>query len=135
MKRRQPKLSLVGQAPEDVFADIDRLRDELKTTLYRRPRLTETFARIPHDKALELYRHRLSSAAWAVLIELDRIILKGRGQNPVRFWSPRLRKAGIKRSARARALRELEAVGVILVRWKAKGLSPWVFHTWYPKRT
>jgi hypothetical protein len=134
MKRRQPKLHLVGQAPEDVFADIDRLRDELKTTLYRRPRLTETFARIPHDKALELYRHRLSSAAWAALIELDHIILKGRGQNPVRFWSPRLRRAGIGRYVRMRALRQLEAAGVVIVRRKSKGLSPWVFHTWYPKR-
>jgi hypothetical protein len=130
--KRQPKLHLIGQAPADIFADLDELRDELRTS-GRRGRTTETFARVPHDKALALYRHGLSAAAWAILIELDRIILKGRGQNPVRFWSPRLRAVGIKCSVRARALRQLEATGVIIVRRKARGLSPWIFHTWYPK--
>jgi hypothetical protein len=128
---RRPKLHLIGQAPADIFADLDQLRDDLKPALQRRPRSQETFARIPHDKALAL---KISGTAWKVLVELDRIILKGRGQNPVRFWSPRLRKAGITTHKRAYALRQLEAAGVIIVRRKSKGLSPWVFHTWYPKQ-
>jgi hypothetical protein len=135
MKRRRPKLQLVGQDPTDIFADLEQLRDDLRTPGLRRARSKETFARIPHDKALALCEHKLSYAAWAVLIELDRIILKGRGQNPVRMWSPRLRAVGIGRYVRMRALRELEAAGVIIVRRKAKGLSPWVFHTWYPKQS
>jgi hypothetical protein len=130
MKKR-PKLHLVGQDPADIFADLDRLRDDFRTPGQRRARSKETFARIPHDKALKL---RVSGTAWSVLIELDRIILKGRGQNPVRFWSPRLRAAGITTHKRAYALRQLEAAGVIIVRRKSKGLSPWIFHTWYPKQ-
>jgi hypothetical protein len=90
MKRR-PRLYPVGQDPSDVFSDIEKLRTDLAAPL-RRQRAVETFARIPHDRALELYRHKLSGTAWLVLIELDRILLKARGKNPVRFWSPRLRK-------------------------------------------
>jgi hypothetical protein len=130
MKRRS-KLHLVGQSLADIFDDLEQLRDDFKTPQRRRPRSQETFARIPHDKALAL---KISGTAWKVLVELDRIILKGRGQNPVRFWSPRLRKAGINKQLRARALRQLEAAGVIIMRRKSKGLSPWVFHTWYPKQ-
>jgi hypothetical protein len=65
------------------------------------------------------------------MFELDRAILKAGGQNPVRLWSGRLHAAGLKHQTRARALRELERVGVILVKRLGKGRGPWVFHTWY----
>jgi hypothetical protein len=133
MKRR-PKLHLVGQEPADIFQDLEQLRDDLRTPLQRRPRTSETFARIPHDKALGLYRRKLSRHGWAILFELDRAILKGGGQNPVQLWSGRLRAAGLNQHTRARALRELERTEVILVKRLGKGRSPWVFHTWYPKR-
>jgi DNA-binding MarR family transcriptional regulator len=131
MKRRRPKLYVVGQDPGDVFNDLGKLRTDLAAPL-RRQRTNETFARIPHDRGLELYRHRLSGTAWAVLIELDRLILKASGRNPVRFWSPRLREIGITQHTRTRALRQLEAAGVIKVEQRGKGLSPWVLHLWYP---
>jgi hypothetical protein len=130
-KRRRPRLHLVGQEPTNIFEDLDQLRDDLHRPGQRRQRIPETFARIPHDKALRL---KISGTAWKVLIELDRIILKGRGQNPVRFWSPRLRALGIRGNYRTRILRQLEAAGVIIVRWTKAGHSPWVFHTWYPKQ-
>jgi hypothetical protein len=130
MKRR-PRLHLVGQDPGDVFNDLAKLRTDLAAPL-RRQRIVETFARIPHDKALELYRQKINKAAWLVLIELDRLVLKARGKNPVRFWSPRLRAVGIAKQARTRALRQLEAAGVIRVEQRGKGLSPWVTHLWYP---
>ena len=132
MKRR-PKLHLVGQEPVDIFKDLDQLRADLTTPGQQRKRATETFARIPHDKALGLYRHKLSRHGWAILFELDRAILKAGGQNPVRLWSGRLRAAGLNYQPRARALRELERAEVILVKRLGKGRSPWVFHTWYPK--
>ena len=55
---RRPKLRLVGTAdPNDVFDDLAALRQEQQAPgSQRRARLTETFARIPHDKALALYR-------------------------------------------------------------------------------
>jgi len=115
MKKRRAKLYLVGQDPADIFDDIDKLKSDLASPPTRRERTTEGFARIPYDKALALYEHHLSSAAWTVLIELDRLVLKRRGQNPVRFDSGRLNKVGIKTSRRARALCELVAAGAIRV--------------------
>jgi hypothetical protein len=96
--KRLPKLRLVGKGgdPTDVFDDLDRLRVDFAAPL-RRSRAVETFARIPHDRALELWRRRIGSPAWMVLIELDRLVLTQRGKNPVRFWSPRLRSAGLNR--------------------------------------
>jgi hypothetical protein len=133
MKRRRPKLYLVGQDPADVFDDLDQLRSDLKSPPQRRPKATETFARIPHDKALELHRrYKLGGPAWILLFELDRLILKHRGQNPVRLESNRLRAAGIYQHTRARALRRLEAAGVVRLERRKHGLAPWVMHLWYP---
>jgi hypothetical protein len=62
------------------------------------------------------------------------MVLAQRGKNPVRFWSPRLRAAGLVRGVRTRALRQLAAAGVIEVEWGKIGLSPLVRHLWYPRR-
>jgi hypothetical protein len=94
MKKR-PKLYLIGQNPADVFDDLDKLREDIAAPSSHRGRVTETFARIPHDKGLALHRHKLSSAAWVLLIELDRMILKHRGQNPVKLVSARLERIPI----------------------------------------
>jgi hypothetical protein len=82
---RRPKLRLVGTAsPTDVFDDLTVLRQEQQVPgSRRRPRLTETFARIPHDRALALYR-QIGGTVWVLLFELDRLILKARGRNPVK---------------------------------------------------
>jgi hypothetical protein len=131
--RRRPRLHLVGQSPTDVFNDLDKLRAEMGAPL-RRARTAETFARIPHDRALKLNWRKISGTAWLVLIELDRLILKAGGRNPVRFWSPRLRAAGVTQWKRLRALRQLEGAGVIEIEQRGKGLSPMVTHLWYPRR-
>jgi hypothetical protein len=135
MAKRRSKLHLVGQDPADVFDDLDQLRADLMSPPQRRQRATETFARIPHDKALALYRHRLSGAAWVLLIEIDRLILKAGQRNPVPLSSRRLRAIGLTGGHRKRALRRLETTGVILIKRRGHGHSPWVFHTWYPKRS
>src|SRR5262245_14926075 len=101
MKRR-PKLYLVGQDPTDIFQDLDQLRADLTSPRQRRQRITETFARIPHDKGLAL---KVSGTAWRVLIELDRLILKAGGQNPIPLSSKRLRAAGLNHYRRTLALR------------------------------
>jgi hypothetical protein len=100
----------------------------------RRVRETETFARVLHDRALELYRHRINGAAWVVLIELDRMILAQRGKNPVLFWSPRLQDLKLIDHTRERALRQLEAAGVVKIERRGKGLAPQVTHLWHPLR-
>jgi hypothetical protein len=156
--KKRPKLRLVGKGEgEDgsgydgasVFDNLDQLRADMasadamrpvtgpgssgKQPLSLRRRETETFARIPHDRALKLH-HRLSGSAWVALIELDRMILAGRGGNPVLFWSPRLRAAGLTGRSRARVLRQLEAAGVVEVEWRRRGLAPLVRHLWFPRQ-
>jgi hypothetical protein len=134
MRRRRLRL-VSSRDPTDIFDDLDRLRQEQRDGLivrYKRQRSIETFARIPHDRALELYRHQITGAAWVVLIELDRLILKRRGQNPVRLISSRLTAAGVSHHTRRRALRQLEAAGAIKLQYRGEGLAPWVAHLWYP---
>jgi hypothetical protein len=147
--RKRPRLRLVSEGEGDatsIFDDVDKLRDAFEAPSprssaqpegplrSRRPREVETFARIPHDRAMELYRRRIGDAAWAALIELDRMILAQRGKNPVCFWSPRLRDAGLTKHTRKRALQRLEAAGVVTVEQRGRGLGPLVTHLWYPLR-
>jgi hypothetical protein len=97
----------------------------------RRSRAAETFARIPHEKARELFRHRISTKAWLLLIELDRLILKGHGGNPVKLTSEALRGSGLSRWQRDRALSQLAGAGVIAVE-RGSGRCSLVTHLWYP---
>jgi hypothetical protein len=131
MKKR-PRLHLVGEDPADVFDDLDKLREQFATPGPRK-RSGGTFARIPHDQGLALYQ-KVGGAPWALLIELDRLVLKGGGRNPVHLWSPRLRKIGITDHTRTRALRQLELAGVIKVEKGRKGSGPRVTHLWYPRQ-
>ena len=108
MQRR--RLRLVSSTdPAAIFDELDQLRHEQhdgSIVRHKRQRGVETFARIPHDRALELYRHKIIGTAWVVLIELDRLILKRRGQNPVLLISSRLTAAGVSYHTRRRALRQ-----------------------------
>jgi hypothetical protein len=135
MPRRRSHLRLIGSDPAEIFNDLDQLRQDQRAPPRRRPRSAETFARIPHDKALQLYRQKISPAGWLVLIELDRTIPKARGRNPVLLWSPRLRAAGLNSQSRMRALLQLERAGHISVERRGRGLSPWVTHNWFERRT
>ena len=134
---RRPNPRLIGStSPSDVFNDLATLRQEsvhAKGSPQRRQRITETFARFPHDRALALYPH-IGGPAWALLVELDRLILKGRGKNPVKLSSARMNAAGLNRHARLRALRQLEEAGVVRVERRGKGRSPWVLHLWFPRQ-
>jgi hypothetical protein len=128
------KLRLVrSNEPTDIFDNLERLRARTPGPS-KRERATATFARIPHDLALELYRSRVSGDAFVVLIELDRIILKHRGQNPVKFVSPRLRQVGLAHYRRHRALQQLVAARVTKIESRGPGLAPWVTHSWFPLR-
>ena len=131
---RRPKLRLVGSTdPTDVFDDLTALRQEQRTPgSQRRQRLTETFARIPHARAVELARHRVSGPAWFILVELDRLILKGRGRNPVRMSNRNLRAAGIPRNTKTRALHQLAKAGVVRIIESRPGRAPLLAHLWYP---
>ena len=94
----------------------------------KRAQAKETFARIPHERGMRLYG-RIGGAAWVVLLELDRLIFKSYGKNPVRLSNYGL--AGMSRNAKWKALRQLEAAGVVTV--ERQGFeSPLVTHHWRP---
>ena len=60
MRKANKNLRLVSSNdPTSIFDDLEALREQSKvvTTHSRRRRSTETFARVPHDHALALYRH------------------------------------------------------------------------------
>jgi hypothetical protein len=134
------KFRVVGsEVPDDIFNDLDALRKAQSSAVsegigapQRRARLKGTFARIPHEQAYELARYKLGSPAWLILIELDRLILEGRGRNPVRLVNRNLKKAGVVDHTKIRALRQLEAAGVISVRAQGAGKAPLVTHNWFP---
>jgi hypothetical protein len=105
--------------------------DVLEAAPQKRGRSAETFAKMPHEKALALGRHNLSGAAWVILIELDRLILKSGGCNPVRLASSRLQKYSISPMRKGRALRQLEKADVITVERRGYR-APLVTHHWHP---
>jgi hypothetical protein len=125
-----------SQNPADVFNDLDALRrEQAAPTAQRRQPLKETFARIPHDRAHALARHGVGGPAWLILIELDRLILRERGRNPVRLTNHRLKAAGIIGHVKSRALSQLEAAQVINVLSRGGGgHSPLVLHRWFPQQ-
>jgi hypothetical protein len=134
MRRR---FRVVGSSnPSDVFNDLDALRREQSNpAVRRRPRLKETFTLIPHNCAQALARRRIGGPAWVILIELDRLILKERGRNPVRLTNHRLKDAGITGNVKTRALRQLEAAEVISIVSKGGGgHSPLILHRWHPRQ-
>ena len=120
--------------PASIFDDLGALRRAQSTATrpaiqgQRRPHLAETFARIPHDRARQLYG--LSGAAWALLIELDRLIFESHGRNPVRLTSKVLKASGLTEKRKRYGLGELEDAGVIAVERK-RGRSPLITHLWY----
>src|SRR5262249_47090282 len=96
-----------------------------------RQRIAETFARIPHDRGFALGRRNLSGAAWALLIVLDRLILEGRGRNPVKLTYRYRKAAGLSRYMTKRGLQQLEAASVISIE-RQPGQAPLVTHLWFP---
>jgi hypothetical protein len=119
--------------PAAVFDDLDALREAMPAVATKRARTAETFARIPHERAQALWSH-ISSPGWMILIEIDRLILKGRGRNPVRLTNHRLRELGIGRMTKRRQLRCLEVAGVIKVQSRARAWTL-IAHLWFPIQT
>ena len=124
---------------ENVFDDLNALRrqseeQQKKTTPNRsrkakRKRLAMdvTYACIPHEVGQQLAKH-MTPTMFAVLVELDRLIFEGFGQNPVKLTNYNLK---LRRRRKPRALRRLEALGVISVEWNGRG-APIVTHNWFP---
>jgi hypothetical protein len=121
--------------PAHIFDDLDALRrdgEQLKLQSKannKRSRSGETFARIPHDRGRRLYK-KIDAAAWAILIELDWLILISKGKNPIRLTNERLYDIGMSRNAKLKALRQLESAGVIKVERQERE-AVLVTHLWF----
>jgi hypothetical protein len=121
--------------PAHIFDDLDALRrdgEQLKLQSKannKRSRSGETFARIPHDRGRRLYK-KIDAAAWAILIELDWLILISKGKNPIRLTNERLYDIGMSRNAKFKALRQLESAGVIKVERQERE-AVLVTHLWF----
>jgi hypothetical protein len=123
---------------KNVFEDMDALRQDseqlklkVKTGRSRHARSTESFARIPHDRGLRLYG-QISAAAWVIMIELDRLIFKFKGQNPIPLKFDRLYAIGMARSTVNKALRQLQKAKVIQVKqWGSGRRNTMITHLWY----
>jgi hypothetical protein len=118
--------------PAAVFDDLDTLREAMPAVAPKRARTTETFARIPHDRAAAM--RDISGVGWLIVVEIDRLILKSGGRNPVRLTNHRMRQLGISRWAKQRQLRRLEAAGIVKVQSEAR---KWTVVTllWFPTRS
>ena len=115
--------------PAAVFDDIDALREAMPAVATKRARTSETFARIPHDRAAAL--RDIGGVGWLILVEIDRLILKSRGRNPVRLTNHRMHQLGISRQSKRYYLRKLEAAGIIKVQSEVR---KWTVVTllWFP---
>ena len=138
MAKKRNRLRLVSSQgdPAGIFDDLDALRKAQAAPTVpvfqgqRRQRSIETFARIPHDRARELYRH-IGGPAWILLVELDRLVLDGRGRNPVKLTPTTRAVIGLSRWKLNHGLGLLETSGAITVE-RHRGRSPLITHLWYP---
>ena len=131
MKRKRPKLYLIGQDPADVFNDLDKLRGEAVA-----PPLGDS----AQSKPSLVFR---TTRAWRFV---STNFLAGLGATDragstspqtsraksCKVCSARLRAIGLKAGNRRRALQQLVAAGVVLVERRGPGLAPQVTHLWYP---
>jgi|SRR6516225_1688387 len=118
--------------PAAVFDDIDALREAMPAVATKRARTAETFARLPHDQAAAM--RDIGGIGWLLVVEIDRLILKGRGRNPVRLTNHRMHQLGISRQSKRYYLRKLEAAGIIKVQSEVR---KWTVVTllWFPVQT
>jgi hypothetical protein len=99
----------------------------------KRGKKEETFAMIPHQRAIEAYKI-IGGASWIVLIEIDRLILEAWGRNPIRLPNKNLEANGLSRNAKWEALVQLENAGIIKVVRRGKE-TPLVALLWRPLKS
>jgi hypothetical protein len=136
MAKKRPRLRLVGgHDPASVFDDLDALRRAQAASVEptsrgrRRPQITELFAPITYTLAYKLRDHRVSGAAWFLLVALDRLIYQPGGRSPVKLTAETLASLGLSRWVAYQALEQLEKAGAVAVS-RRRGRSPAVTPLW-----
>jgi hypothetical protein len=93
----------------------------------------EPFRQIPDAVWFRLAEHKPGDAAWACVMELERMVSR-HGENPTRLSSGRLRGYRVADRARQRALKKLEKIGLIKIEPTKKGMAPLVTSLWRPRQ-
>ena len=107
---------------------LERLKSQAKTQPKRAPSRPEAFVQLPYERTLAA-AGQLGDAPLAVLVELAHRAFKTH-QNTVPLANAALKAVGVSRDAKVRALRGLEAVGMVTVTWRGRGRSPLVTLPW-----
>jgi hypothetical protein len=119
-----PDLGELALTPEQV-AELAPLQKVSQPRQARSARAK--FVKLPYEQTL-LAAGELQHAQLAVLVELSHLMFKMH-QNPVPLSNTALRSAGMSRMAKLRALRQLEAVGLVKVTRRGQK-SPLVTALW-----
>jgi hypothetical protein len=93
----------------------------------------EPFRQIPDTVWFRLAEHKPGDAAWACVMELERMVSR-HGENPTRLSSGRLRGYGVADRTRERALKKLVKIGLIEIAPTKKGMAPLVTSLWRPRQ-
>ena len=108
--------------------EVEELDTGIKLSPRRRERFDRTWAKVPHQRGIELAK-RIGNPALAVLLVLEHLIHRARC-NRVKVTNHLLRKFGISHQSKNRGLRQLRAAGVVTFDDNAKA-APVVTHLWY----
>ena len=103
-------------------------RRQLRPRRRSHPAKPEAFVMLPYERTLAT-AGRLGNAPLAVLVELAYQAFKTH-RNVVPLANAALRSVGVSRLAKLRALRQLEASGLVAVGRRGKGRSPLVTLLW-----
>ena len=88
----------------------------------------ETFVKLPYESAM-IVAGQTRNALLAVCVELANRRFRLR-QNPVLLGNTTLRRFGISHDAKIRALRQLEANGMVTIDWRGGNKTPRVTLFW-----
>jgi hypothetical protein len=113
------ELALTRELKEEIFAaQAARTATEGSRKLKRRSQRVE-FVMLPYAQTMCAAGKVKSSAALAVMVELAYQVFKTH-KSEVVLSNVMLRSVGISHKAKLRALRQLEAAGVVVVDWKVR---------------
>ena len=125
------ELALTCELKEEIFAaQAARAAAEPSKKLKRRSQRVE-FVMLPYAQTMRVAGKVKSSAALAVMVELAYQVFKTH-KSEVVLSNAMLRSVGISHKVKLRALRQLEAAGMVAVDWKARK-SPLVTVSWATK--
>jgi hypothetical protein len=113
---------------QEASSKVERFKSHAKTQPKRVSLRPEAFVMLPYAQTLEV-AGRLGGAAAAVMAELAYLAFRAH-RSQVILANAALQAVGVSPDAKVRALRRLEAAGMVAVDWRGPGRSPLVTLLW-----